>query len=196
MKTKQILWLIVAVALFAVTGFVGVQSAIAANEQAANLSEQLGSLFSGELNSLLYGEEVYFEFPEENFVARVNVDGTIMDFRVPKPVGRDLDLSNPLIAGQDGYDHDWEAFCNPCAILSDPDSGRTMSVYTDCPAIHMYDGGCLADELGKDGAVYSARSGVALETQYYPDALNKPHWAQPVTKAGQRYHSVTEFHFT
>ena len=51
MKIKQIIWLIVAVALFAVTGFVGVQSAIAANEQAANLSEQLGSLFSGELKT-------------------------------------------------------------------------------------------------------------------------------------------------
>ena len=38
---------------------------------------------------------------------------------------------------QGGYDHNWEVFCNPCATLSDPVSGRSMSVCTDCPGIQL-----------------------------------------------------------
>ncbi len=125
----------------------------------------------------------------------VPVDGTIMDFRVPKPIGRDLDENDPVVAAQGGYDHNWEVFCNPCAILSDPESGRMMSVYTDCPGVQFYAGNYLDNDLGKDGVVYCRRGGIALETQFYPDAVNKPQWAQPITKAGERYHSVTEYRF-
>ena len=122
------------------------------------------------------------------------VEGTPMDFRTPKPIGRDIcDDYEPLHL-QGGYDHNWEVFCSPCAILSDPVSGRTMTVSTDCPGIQFYAGNFL-DELGKGGIHYGKRSGVALETQFYPDALHHPEWPQPVTKAGERYHSETVYRF-
>ena len=123
-----------------------------------------------------------------------SVENTPMDFRTPKPLGRDIDADYEPLKLQAGYDHSFEVFCNPCAILSDPESGRTMSVITDCPGVQVYSANFL-DTTGKGGARYGRRSGVCLETQYHPDALNNPQWAQPVTKAGERYHSQTKFLF-
>lgn len=124
-----------------------------------------------------------------------SVEGTPMDFRVPKPIGRDIDANYEALKLQGGYDHYYEVFCNPCAVLSDPDSGRTMSVVTDCPGIQLYAGNYM-NVIGKNGTCYPDRSGVCLETQFAPDAINHPKWMQPITKAGEHYHSETEYIFT
>ena len=123
------------------------------------------------------------------------VDGTPFDFRVPKPIGRDINEEYDALKLQGGYDHNWEVFCNPCATLTDPDSGRTMAVYTDCPGIQFYAGNYLKG-TGKGGVEYGARSGIALETQYFPNAVNQPSWKQPLVKAGQKYSSTTTYKFT
>ena len=124
-----------------------------------------------------------------------SVEGTPMDFRTPKAIGRDIDAPYEALRLQGGYDHNYEVFCNPCAILSDPVSGRTMSVVTDCPGVQLYTANALR-ETGKNGVVYTDRSGVCLETQYYPDAINHPEWAQPIVKAGEQYHSETKYIFS
>ena len=124
-----------------------------------------------------------------------SVSGSPMDFRSPKPIGQDIGADYEPLKLQGGYDHNWEVFCNPCAFLSDPTSGRSMAVYTDCPGIQFYAGNFLK-ETGKGGVFYGKRSGIALETQFYPDALHHPDWPQPITKAGQKYHSETVYRFT
>ena len=123
------------------------------------------------------------------------VYGTPMDFRLPKPIGKDIDQAYDALELQGGYDHNFEVFTDPCAILKDPVSGRTMAVSTDCPGVQLYAGNYLAGEKGKDGVCYSKRGGICLETQYYPDALNHPQWPQPITKAGERYRSMTRLIF-
>lgn len=125
-----------------------------------------------------------------------SVEGTAMDFRAPKAIGRDIDQKEEPLQLQGGYDHNFEVFANPCAILTDLESGRTMAVSTDCPGVQLYSGNFLEDEVGKDGVSYCRRSGICLETQFYPDAVNKPQWPQPVTKAGEKYHSETCFVFS
>ena len=122
------------------------------------------------------------------------VSGTPMDFRTPKPIGQDMEEDYDALHLQHGYDHNFEVFCNPCAVLHDPESGRTMTVSTDCPGLQFYAGNFLSEQ-GKDGVFYGKRGGVALETQFYPDALHHPDWAQPVVKAGKRYHSETVYRF-
>lgn len=124
------------------------------------------------------------------------VDGTPMDFRIPKSIGRDINADYDALILQNGYDHNFEIYTNPCAILSDEASGRYMTVISDCPGIQFYSGNDLAGEIGKDGVKYCFRSGICLETQYYPNALNQPGWDKPITKAGQQYHSETKFIFT
>ena len=124
-----------------------------------------------------------------------SVAGTPMDFRVPKAIGQDIGADYEPLHLQGGYDHNWEVFCAPCATLTDPDSGRSMAVYTDCSGVQFYAGNFL-DESGKGGIHYGKRSGVALETQFAPDSLHHPQWPQPITKAGKKYHSETVYRFS
>ena len=70
-----------------------------------------------------------------------------------------------------------------------------MSVSTDCPGIQFYAGNFLNAD-GKDGVHYGKRSGIALETQFYPDSIHHPEWPQPITKAGEHYHSETVYRFS
>ena len=123
------------------------------------------------------------------------VDATPMDFRSPKAIGQDIGEAYEPLKLQGGYDHNWEVFCNPCAILLDRESGREMAVHTDCPGIQFYAGNFL-NETGKGGIAYGFRQGVALETQFYPDAVHHPEWPQPIVKAGEHYHSETTYRFS
>ncbi len=122
------------------------------------------------------------------------VSGTPMDFRLPKPLGQDIGADYEPLKLQGGYDHNFEVFCNPCAVLHDPVSGRSMAVITDCPGVQVYTAN-FTNEVGKGGQVYAPRSGVCLETQFYPNSVNHPEWPQPFVKAGERYHSVTAYRF-
>lgn len=124
-----------------------------------------------------------------------SVEGTPMDFRTPKAIGRDIDGDYEALNLQGGYDHNYEVYTAPCAILTDPVSGRSMAVSTDCPGVQFYAGNFLAGQKGKDGVVYGKRSGICLETQFYPDAIHNPQWKQPITKAGEKYHSETIYSF-
>lgn len=123
------------------------------------------------------------------------VEGTPMDFRTPKAIGRDINVDYDALNLQGGYDHNFEVWKNPCAVLCDPISGRTMEVTTDCCGVHFYAGSYLHGEPGKDDVSYVKRSGVCLETQFFPNALNTPGWKQPITKAGETYRSKTTYAF-
>ena len=115
-----------------------------------------------------------------------SVEGTPMDFRTPKALGQDIR------GFFRGYDHTFEVFCAPCAVLHDPHSGRTMSVTTDCPGVQIYTGGGSREPC-KDGIRYGKRAAVCFETQFYPDAVNHPEWRQPFATD---YHSATTFQFS
>lgn len=124
-----------------------------------------------------------------------DVAGTPMDFRSGAQIGSRICEDYDALNLQGGYDHNFEVFTQPCAILEDKASGRTMSVVTDCPGLQFYSGNYLEGQQGKAGVCYPKRSGICLETQFWPDAVNKPDWQQPITKAGERYHSQTRYIF-
>ena len=123
-----------------------------------------------------------------------SVEGTPFDFRTPKALGRDIGDDYEPLHLQGGYDHNFVIKSNPCAALTDPESGRTMSVSTDCPGVQIYTANFL-EAAGKNGVFYGKRSGVCLETQFAPDSVNHPEWPQPFVKAGAPYHSETRFQF-
>ncbi|MCD7859517.1 MAG: galactose mutarotase [Firmicutes bacterium] len=124
------------------------------------------------------------------------VANTPMDFRKPKPIGRDIDQPYEPLLLQGGYDHSFEAAQPVCAVLSDPASGRMMTVSTTCPAVQLYAANFLNPTTGKDGARYDRRGAVCLETQFHPDTVHHPDWPQSIVKAGEPYHSETVFRFT
>lgn len=128
------------------------------------------------------------------------VDKTPMDFRIPKAIGRDMDMEYDQLVQAGGYDHNWCLNHTPgvytlSANAYDPESGRAMSVYTDLPGVQFYTANFLGGERGKNGAVYERRGAFCLETQMYPDAVNKPQFASPVVKAGETHITQTGFCF-
>lgn len=123
------------------------------------------------------------------------VEGSPMDFRVPKAISRDIEQAYEPLHFQGGYDHNFEVFCNPCAILIDPESGREMAVHTDCPGIQIYSGNFL-NETGKGDTQYGIRTGIALETQFFPDSVNHPEWKQPFIRANEPFRSETVYKFS
>ncbi|MBE6950106.1 MAG: galactose mutarotase [Ruminococcaceae bacterium] len=123
-----------------------------------------------------------------------HVDGTPFDFRAFKPIGRDIGMDYEPLILQGGYDHNFVNKDALCAVLRNPENGLTMTVTTDCPGVQVYAGNFL-DNVGKGGVYYGKRTGVALETQFYPNCVNHPEWPQPVVKAGEQYRSVTVYSF-
>ena len=130
------------------------------------------------------------------------VTGTPMDFTVPKKVGKDIDADYDQLNWGKGFDHNWilktkKGELSLVASLYDEKSGRFMEVFTDLPGIQFYTGNFLNGTLtGKEGAVYNHRTGLCFETQYFPNAINVPSFEQPVTKAGETYHTVTIYKFS
>ena len=146
---------------------------------------------------LLIDADFYTASDEKNITtgALTDVTGTPMDFRSPKPIRAGLDIPYEPLRMQGGYDHNFVIRANPCAVLSDPGSGRTLTITTDCPGVQLY-GGNFLNCTGKEGVAYGKFGGVALETQFFPDAVNKPQWKQPFVKAGTPYHSETVYRFS
>lgn len=129
----------------------------------------------------------------------VPVEGTPFDFREFKEIGKDLHVENEQLKIGGGIDHnfmiDGEGL-RVHAVLKGEKSGITMTVLSDLPAIQCYTGNFLATETpGKGGAKYVQYGGVALETQYVPDALNLPQFESPILKAGEKYLTTTIYKF-
>ena len=123
------------------------------------------------------------------------VDGTPLDFRAAKPIGRDIGQLPATKDDPGGYDHNWcvdgaPGTMRPAARLHSPATGITMLVSSNQPGIQFYSGNFLDGIPGKDGATYRKHDGLCLETQAYPDSINKqdkPGWPVVVLRPGQRY---------
>ena len=128
----------------------------------------------------------------------VPVDGTPMDFRKKKPIGRDVEEEYEALIFGKGYDHNWVldgTGMRMVAAMASKQTGISMEVYTDLPGMQFYTGNFLEAEKGKDGAVYGKRSGACFETQYFPDAIHKENFEGPVLKNGERYETTTVYKF-
>jgi len=128
--------------------------------------------------------------------AAPSVHGTPFDFRVPKAVGRDIDLEDEQLRLGYGYDHNFCIIDPHCASLESAETGIRMDVYTDMPGVQLYSGNGIGEEPGKGGVMMHRRGAVCLETQLWPDGLN--HWGfpSPVLRAGEKMHSVTTYSFS
>ena len=129
-----------------------------------------------------------------------DVAGTPLDFTVMKPVKKDNDITNPIMALVNGYDHNycidgWNGQIRKVAEVKEPDSGLIMEVYTDLPGIQFYAGNYVNNTKGKEGKVYQKNYGLCLETQYYPDHINHPEFPQAVFGPGKDCKTTTVYKF-
>ena len=130
----------------------------------------------------------------------VSVAGTPFDFTTPMVIGERINNDDINLRFGGGYDHNFaldikKGKLEQAAILSDDKTGRRMSVYTDLPGVQFYAGNFIKNQTGKGGVKYTRRCGVCLETQFFPDAINKPQFKSSLLKAGEKFKSVTRYGF-
>ncbi len=131
-----------------------------------------------------------------------SVKGTPMDFTQPKAIGKDINADfNALKIGK-GYDHCWLADnfedkqLKEIAILSEPTSGRVLTISSTQVGAQVYTGNWLNDSpLGKNGHKYFDYCAVAIECQGLPDAPNKPNFPSQYLKPGETYQQTIEYSF-
>ena len=130
------------------------------------------------------------------------VSNTPMDFRKLKRIGEDIDADYEQIKFGNGYDHNWLLDSKgDISILSaelvDEVSGRAMDMYTTNVGVQVYSGNFLdGSDIGKDKVTYEKRSGICLETQFVPNAVNDSRFESPVIKANKEYKQTTIYKFS
>ncbi len=130
------------------------------------------------------------------------VEGTPFDFRQPVAIGARIEQAEEQLQFGGGYDHNWVLGrqgngLSLAARVSEPETGRTMEVFTTEPGIQFYAGNFLDGSItGRGGVAYQKRAGFCLETQHYPDSPNKPGFPSTALEPGQTYRSTTEFRFS
>jgi aldose 1-epimerase len=71
-----------------------------------------------------------------------------------------------------------------------------MDLHTDQPGLQIYDAARMHTTApGLAGHPYGPYAGLAMEPQFWPDAINHPDWAQPILRPGQTYRQSTQFTF-
>lgn len=127
------------------------------------------------------------------------VEGTPMDFRTKKAIGKEIETDYEALNFGKGYDHNWvlnnKGEFAKVAEMSSEESGITMEVYTDLPGMQLYTGNFIVDAKGKGGAHYHKRQAACFETQFFPDAIHKENFAGPVCKKGETYETTTMYKF-
>ncbi len=127
----------------------------------------------------------------------LSLTGTPLDFRQPTRIGERIDQF------ESGYDHNFvlagDSRREPVlfAEVYDPASGRVMEALTTEPGVQLYTSGFLDTDRSKGGGDgYSQFEGLCLETQHFPDAINKPHFPSVVLRPGETYRQITEYRFS
>ena len=129
------------------------------------------------------------------------VEGTPMDLRAPVRIGDRMDDPFPQLVQAGGYDHNWVVDGAPGALRPAgeayaPDTGIGLAVDTTLPGVQFYSGNFLDGcPTGKGGARYGRRSGLCLETQFFPDSPNRPQFPSALLRPGEEYHHQTRYRF-
>lgn len=127
------------------------------------------------------------------------VAGTPFDFTTPHTIGERINKPYDQLALGNGYDHTFVLNKSSEAEVTvyEPESGRCLEVITDQPGIQFYTGNFLDGSLvGYEGKPYSFRSGLCLETGYYPDSPNHPGFPSTIICPDAIFKSRTIYRFS
>lgn len=124
-------------------------------------------------------------------------NNTVFDFTNARRIGQDVrDMSDQQIAYGRGYDHNWvlDGATDEVdglkigAVLTDPMSGRQLTIKTTSPAIQFYSGNFLDGTVaGRDGIAYRQGDGLCLEPQTFPNSPNQSQFPSARLDPGQTY---------
>uniref|UniRef100_A0A803P7L7 Aldose 1-epimerase n=1 Tax=Cannabis sativa TaxID=3483 RepID=A0A803P7L7_CANSA len=125
------------------------------------------------------------------------VKGTPFDFTSEKRIGDDIQQVGL------GYDHNYvldlgeeKSGLKHAAKVKDPSSSRVLNLWTNAPGVQFYTANYVNGVKGKGGAVYGKHSGLCLETQGFPNAINQPNFPSVVVQPGDKYKHTMLFEFS
>jgi aldose 1-epimerase len=148
----------------------------------------------------------YMTTVDENLIPTGKFSGvkeTPFDFREKHTIGERIGADDEQLRNAKGYDHNWIIDKNNAkaytwnATLTEPKSGREMQVWSDQVGMQFYSGNFFNGKCnGKCGKSLGYREGLALETQYFPDAINHATLAPvPVLNPEEEYHQLCIYKF-
>ncbi len=124
----------------------------------------------------------------------VPVKDTPFDFTTAKTFQKDLDKLPT------GYDDNYvldneDGMLKFVGCLLEKNSNRMVEVYTTKPGMQLYTGYWIGEMTIKGEKKFGSYSGVALETQYYPDSVHHKNFPSPVLNPGETYNHKTIYKF-
>ena len=131
-----------------------------------------------------------------------SVRGTPLDFSTAEAIGARIGAADEQLKLAGGYDHNFvldRSAAGDLALaarLTEPGSGRGIDIHTTEPGIQFYTGNFLDGTVaGKGGIPHRYRSGLALETQHFPNSPNEPSFPSTILRPGAEHRSRTVYHF-
>jgi len=164
------------------------------NHSYFNLNSCEGTIYDHEL---MIAADSITELDEESIpTGRIlPVESTPYDFRLSRELGEGIDKVEP------GYDINYvlameSRELSRVAAVHDPVSGRSMEVLTTLPGVQLYTSNYVNGIKGKGGKVYEKHGALCLETQFFPDSPNQPHFPSTILMPDQEYSAITVYRFT
>jgi len=130
-----------------------------------------------------------------------SVVATPMDFNETTRIDLRIEDDYEQLKLGRGYDHNWvinkdENELSLAAKVIEPQTGRTMEVFTTEPGIQFYSGNFLdGSDIGHHETTYNFRNAFCLETQHFPDSPNQPNFPSTVLEPGEKYTQKTIYKF-
>ena len=125
----------------------------------------------------------------------LDVDQHLIPVAVRKVAGTPFDFTEKHVIGdrQEGkYDHCF-IFGKKHTLTLENDE-YALDLETDLPAVQVYTGEFLSSSKpGKKGEKIEAFSGIALESEFFPDFPNHPEYPGAYTDSGKAFETETSF---
>jgi len=121
----------------------------------------------------------------------VPVVATAYDFNTPRKLG----AAGLEMGYDDNFVFDNDGNLELVGSLSEEKSGRKVEVYTTQPGMQVYTGYWNPELTINGEKKFGKFSGVALETQHFPDSVHHKNFPSTVLKPGEIYDECTVYKF-